>query len=301
MQIEYEEKTFENYFNAALDKKDIFFFPPGQVQEGSLGADSIADMQSRKLWKQLGFTDFSNTPLAGLPLAAMAQEMEKYLGQKIKNIPSIQGNILFQFKRSQRMIHSNAEEWHHWSEPYFRYEIYPKQHTLLAQLHLKFSADVLILYAAPAIVSMDDLVQAHIDGKIISKTNFRPAHQLTKHKRNTFVKPGNHSVACSEPSRLESFDLETEARSLRAKVLDPQAALVEFASVVTSVLRRTSYRRSFDLLMNYYGFQSLAEAPLVGAYLQMAVVRELTSIQWVIVGDPVKTPTGQEGVVKRNR
>ena len=53
MRSNYEEKTFESYFNIELDRKSSCFFPLGQVQEGVLGFDASAYTNSRKLWRDL--------------------------------------------------------------------------------------------------------------------------------------------------------------------------------------------------------------------------------------------------------
>ena len=54
MRVNYEEKTFESYFNNELDSRTSVYFPFGQVQEGSIGADSAAFSKNRRLWWRLG-------------------------------------------------------------------------------------------------------------------------------------------------------------------------------------------------------------------------------------------------------
>lgn len=55
MDAEYEEKTYENYFNAELDRRVEVYFPFGQVQEGGIGADAAAFSSDRWLWGRIGF------------------------------------------------------------------------------------------------------------------------------------------------------------------------------------------------------------------------------------------------------
>ena len=91
--------------------------------------------------------------------------MEIFLGKEIANIPDIRANIFFQYKRSEYLVTSQASEWAHWMRPYFRYDIYPEQQALLEHLNSKFQQSVLILYAAPALQDVNELVDYHCNQK----------------------------------------------------------------------------------------------------------------------------------------
>ena len=91
MRAQYEEKTFESYFNSELSSRKIFYFPPGQVQEGSMGADTVAFTKSRSLWRRLGYPYWFNLPFQGAPYREMAEEMERHLSREIADVPEIKG------------------------------------------------------------------------------------------------------------------------------------------------------------------------------------------------------------------
>lgn len=284
MRIHYEEKTFEGYFNAELARTGIFFFPPGQVQEGSMGADAIVMSRNRWLWRRLGHPYFFRVPFQGARYREMAEEMELFLKREITDVPDIQGNIFFQYKRSEYMVMKSAEEWRHWNQPYFRYEIYPEQHQLLEHLHSKFSDRVLILYAAPAVQHVSELVDLHKSGTVIGNTNFRPAHQLSGHKRNTFVEPGAHSWACSDPERLDPFSLEQSLLRFKLRPAENREAIVELANDVHEILDTSGLRRAYRTLSNLYRANELpSSTPLLKAYTRMTILRELSGIQWLVV------------------
>lgn len=284
MRIHYEEKTFEGYFNAELSRRGVFFFPPGQVQEGSLGADSVVMSRSRWLWRRLGHPYLFSVPFKGASYRRMAEEMEIYLQREITDVPNISGNIFFQYKRSEYMVLKSAGEWVNWKQPYYRYDIYQEQHELLEHLHQKFGSDVLIVYAAPAVQDVNELVDLHNTQKIIASTNFRPAHELSGHHRNTFIEPGGHSWACSDPARLEVFDFEGAVAQLRSDEQDPVATLRGIGQRVEQALRDSAYRRSFEILGELYGATALTDrTPLLKTYTTMAILREISGIQWVVV------------------
>lgn len=284
MRAQYEEKTFESYFNSELSRRGIFYFPPGQVQEGSIGADALAFNRSRWLWRRLGFPYWMRIPFKGAPYREMAEEMERHLDREITDVPEVRGNVLFQYKRSEFMVTSTADEWHHWNSPYFRYDIYPEQQALLEHLHSKFASRVLIVYAAPAIQDVSELVDLHVGQQLISRTNFRPAHELAGHKRNTFVEPGAHSVACSDPARLEAFNFEEAVLSFPQSDVENRSALIKFSKDVEEVVLQTSFARPLRTLINQRGLQDLGtRMPLLRAYATMSAVREVTGLQWLTV------------------
>jgi len=284
MRVQYEEKTFESYFNSELARRGIFYFPPGQVQEGSIGADAVAFNRSRWLWRRLGFPYWIQLPFQGAPYREMAEEMERHLDREITDVPEVRGNVLFQYKRSEYMVMASAEEWSHWNAPYFRYDIYPEQQALLEHLHSKFASRVLIVYAAPAIQDVGELVDLHVGQQLISRTNFRPAHKLSGHKRNTFVEPGAHSVACSDPVRLEAFNFEEAVLSFPPSDVENRSALIRFAKEVEKAVLQTSFARPLRTLTDQQGLQNLGDrVPLLHAYATMSAVREVTGLQWLTV------------------
>lgn len=286
MQPKYEEKTFESYFNTELDRRASIYFPFGQVQEGGIGADASAFSQNRWLWWRLGYP-FLLTPFRGVDLREVADEMETHIGREIKNIPSIKANLFFQYKRPEFITSKSGSEWPHWNQKYFRYDIYKEQQELLIHLASKFGTKALVLYASPALESVNDLVNAKQRKCLIENTNFRPATELTGHHRNTYIKSGTHSIACSDPERMERFDLLRKLETLSDNInVNNSEGVIETASLVRSVAMRDSiigaaYRRE----LNSYTDEGLDSYSLLYSIVSMSVFRELSGIQWVLAID----------------
>lgn len=280
----YEEKTFENYFNTELDSKCAIYFPFGQVQEGGMGADAGALSRNRRLWRKLGYGFWLFPEHSGIPLKEIAGEMEHVAERAIRNIPNISVNLLFQYKRPDFISNPSAAEWHLWNKDYFRYEIYESQQKLLENIHARFGKQVLAIYASPAIRSVDELVSAKINGRIIDSTNFRPAIDLKDHHKNTYCGPGTHSIACSDPERMEIFNLlEAIASRKENRQDDPHRLIVEFSSGVRSLaLEMPELGRAYSETLKQYDESGFEGYPLVKAMLSMSVLRELTGLQWLL-------------------
>jgi hypothetical protein len=284
LRIRYEEKTYESYFNAELATRGIFYFPLGQVQEGHMGGDAAVFTNEKWLWRLLGFVYGKKSPFAGVDFKAIAHLLEAALQVEIKNVPSIKVNLLLQFKRSEYMVSKLAAEWPHWKSPYYRYNICPEQQATLARIHASLGIRVLVAYAAPTIKDVHELVALHVQQKVIASTNFRPAHQLNGHDRNTFASAGTHSIACSQPERLEPFGL---LRHLQETSFDARSAVesvTELASRVTGILAEGNLAEPMRNLQKSFGVTEIAaSAPLLASYLNMLIFKQLTGVQWIAV------------------
>lgn len=279
MNTSYEEKTFENYFNAELSSLSTVYFPLGQTQEGVIGADSVAYSKNRQLWKMFGYPWFWFTPpYQGRDLQDIAQEMEHHTRASVHNIPKIKTNLLFQYKRSEYLVSPLSGEWSYWDQPYFRYEIYLKQQALLEHLENQFGQKALILYAAPAIKSVHELVDASINKQIIEKTNFQKVSKLSGHHKNTFIQAGTISKAFSQPEEIENVNLLKTLDNIKGQDFSFDK-FTSFTSTVNEVMRESNeYNRSFNALMEQYS--NLQEYEVFYGFMQMKAFRELTGIQW---------------------
>ncbi|MBV7597078.1 hypothetical protein [Aeromonas sp. sia0103] len=284
MQPKYEEKTFESYFNTELDRRTSIYFPFGQVQEGGIGADAAAMSQDHWLWHTLGFPYRHPLRFPGVDLREVANEMETLLQHKIRNIPAIKANLLFQYKRPEVITTANGAEWSHWKQRYFRYTIYKEQQVLLEHLERKFGVRALILYASPALVDIDDLVNAKLNGNLIEATNFCRSAHLQKHHRNTYIRAGNYSIACSEPEKLPLLDLISTLEQLEHRQSESNIELVlTFASLVRNIAADDPYLgKSFRSLIRPFQEIGLEKFRLLFAHVIMNVFRELTGTQWLL-------------------
>jgi len=278
----YEEKTFESYFNTELSRRSKIYFPFGQVQEGSIGADSAAMSQNLWLWKLLGYPSYRH--FTGEDLRVIADEMERHLNHAIRHIPAIKTNLLFQYKRPEVITRANGAEWPHWKQCYFRYAIYAEQQKLLQHIDGKFGSKALILYASPALADVNDLVNTKISGKIIEATNFCRVAKLHGHHRNTYIHAGLYSIACSDPEELPPFDLLATLDMLEYSRSESNIENVQtFTSLVRNATEDDPYLgSSYRALLQPLQEQGLEEYNLFFAHVAMSVFRELTGAQWLL-------------------
>ena len=277
MNTSYEEKTFENYFNGELLAFNSVVFPLGQAQEGVIGIDSAAYSKNRQLWKIFDYPWF-HPPYRGIDLQDIAWEMEHHTNASVHNIPKIKTNLLFQYKRSEYLVSPLSGQWSHWKQSYFRYEINQNQQNLLEHLESQFGQQALVLYAAPAIKSVDELVEASMKKQIIEKTNFQKVSKLSGHHKNTFIQAGTISKAFSQPEEIENVDLLKTLNNMDGQDFSFEK-LTSFTSTVNEVMQENNeYYHSFNVLMEQY--LNLKEYKVFYGFMQMKVFRELTGIQW---------------------
>jgi hypothetical protein len=286
VKVSFEEKTYENYFNAELDRVSSIFFPLGQVQEGNLGFDSSAFSSSRRLWRRLGFPFWFFPPFDGVSLRAIADEMERFLGIAINDMPSMKANILFQYKKPEFITMSSGSEWTHWNEPYFRYNVYKEQHDLLTQIETRFSSKILVLYASPAAQDINELVTLKIGRQIIVNSNFTKSSDLDGHHRNTYIKAGTHSIACSKPKKLDNLDLLNELETIgnnneTNNSENNRQFLINFRKqIVGLVYENGYYGESFRKLNSEIG--QIESYEIFQSFVVMSNFRFLTGVQWLV-------------------
>lgn len=287
MKPKYEEKTFESYFNTELDRRASIYFPFGQVQEGGIGADASGFSRSRWLWRRLGYPYLLRMPFEGVDLREAADEMEFYIDREINNIPSIKVNLFFQYKRPELITSKHGSEWVQWHQKYFRYDIYKEQQELLTHLASKLGTKALVLYASPALDSVNDLVNAKQRKCLIENTNFRPATQLAGHHRNTYIKAGAYSIACSEPERMEDFNLlrQLEAVKDSSNIRDSDSVIKTANTVRNIALQDSVFGIAYSRELNVYAEAGIDSFPLLFSIVSMSVFRELSGIQWVLAID----------------
>jgi hypothetical protein len=284
MRATFEEKTYENYFNAELDTKSDIFFPLGQVQEGYLGFDSSAFSRSHRLWRRLGFPFFFHPHFAGADLRDIADEMEHHLGIVIDDMPPMKANLLFQYKRPDYITLSSGSEWVYWHQPYFRYNIYQEQQDLLMQIHQQFHDRILILYASPAARDVNTLIRKKMSNEIIESSNFTRCHQLNGHHRNTYIQAGLHSIACSESENIESFDLISGLEQL-SNIYDKEQSnrdfIINFRKRLIEIVAENPYfgpslKLLEETLPRVYRFE------LLYSFVVMQGFKSLTGVQWLV-------------------
>ena len=290
MNLTFEEKTYEDYFNTELSQRSKIYFPLGQVQEGRLGFDSSANSVDTELWGWLGYPNVASTQYNGVSLRKVAQKMERILSRKINNMPQMKLNLLFQYKRPVYITRASGNEWSHWKKPYYRYVVNQKQQDILMQIHTAFGNDVLVTYAAPALSNVNDLVDAHINGKIIEKSNFTKAYELDSHNHNTYIQSGTHSIACSKPQEIENFNLIEAINSYpltnqNGTIKENKEFITSFGKRLIALMEDNMDNRNWIseslIRLNeiYYEFR---EFELLYSLLLMKNFRQLSGVRWLV-------------------
>lgn len=284
MRAKFEEKTYESYFNSELASQTDIYFPLGQVQEGSLGFDSSAMTRNRRLWRRLGHPFWFFPHFDGIELSEIADEMEHLLNVTLDNIPRIKANLLFQYKKPEYITMPNGSEWTYWNTPYYRYNIYKEQQELLMHIDRHFGNKVLILYASPALYDVNELVNAHLNRQIIDISNFRKASELNGHHRNTYTQAGRYSIACSEPERIDNFDLLKEINQLtydRSTDERNRYFVVDFSKQLSSIIDESEYYSESFRKLNER-FSKFAQYELLYSHLKLHNFNRLTGTQWLM-------------------
>lgn len=281
MRPEFEEKQYEGYFNVELDRRSSFFFPLGQAEEGILGFDAGAFSNSRSLFWGLGYPFFFRNIYRGATVRELAEEMNSDIEDFLNECDKIRVNLLFQYKRSDYLIESNAREWNSWNCPYYRYSISARQQNLLMRLHQRFNNEVLILYAAPAFHTYAELLSNYQSRSIISNSNFREAFELDNHRRNTFTSSGNYSIAFSNPERFENFDLFQRIQEFQPSEQRSNKEIInEFVQTVEDVMNHDEqYGPIFKELNS--ALEGMSQR-LLRNFFVMINFKFLTDVQWVV-------------------
>lgn len=279
MDVGYAEKTFETFIDAELLSKYGKGWAPGQYEEGFVGFDFYFEMSAikhffhfRKLFKYY----------RGIDITDILTYVEKKAHVILRGMPKIKTNILFQYKCPEYMTMSNASEWNNWKGAYFRFKIDSKQQKLIEDIHNSFP-QVLVLYAAPAIKTSDELYKAAAKKKIIKNTNFTEGYKLSNHKVNTYQNAGKYSIACSEPEKIESFQLEElKDRIINENNLDNRDYYIKFAEYIKTLMNKDrdnlfAYNILLKNIINEEDI-NLEEYPLINSFLIIDIFKEITGI-----------------------
>jgi hypothetical protein len=181
---------------------------------------------------------------------------------------------------------SSGSEWRHWNEPYFRYNIYKEQQDLLSQIDTVFTSRLLTLYASPAVQDVNELVDLKINRQIIASSNFKKCSSLNGHHRNTYIRAGTHSIACSDPEKSDNINLlnELELLSNSNEVNSDEtnrSFIINFRKQIVGITYENQYygnslkklNSDIDKIENYELFYS---------FLVMSNFKFLTGVQWLV-------------------
>jgi hypothetical protein len=236
MNVGYEEKTFENWFNSELAINRAVYFPFGQVQEGIIGADAV--VSQNEFYNMFEIMNIAVN--SGVDISIISSIAEEYSRKQLVGIlPSIVANVLFQYKKPEYLVRgAESRNWH--QEPYYRYriDIPTKQFDKLKNLSQNLIGKCHIIYAAPAVCNVTELQTIYAQHQLINNTNFALIENLIGHSKNTYQNGGAKSIAFSKPIEYSNFDFNAyllETRKTKSSMKnDVQSYIVEFADALTS-------------------------------------------------------------------
>ncbi len=157
---------------------------------------------------------------------------------------------------------------------------------LLMHIHTTFGSKVFVVYASPAINDINELVAIHLDRKLFEHSNFKKASELNGHGRNTYIKAGTFSIACSNPKKIEDFDLIKELEQLTETDVQEnnennRQFIKGFSKKIISLTNENKYfSTSFQKLNET--ISKVDEYELFHSFLVMRNFRQLTGAQWLI-------------------
>lgn len=274
MLVDYEEKTFESFFNSSLC--EYAPFPPyavGQRREGYIGFDASFCSSHPKLWGCF----HCGSPRIGVPM----RDIYDFFNLNIGNI-SIEANIIFQYKRPEYMKRQDAAEWNFWKQKYFRYKIYHHQQEILEKIHNEFARRAVVLYVSPTAIDERDLVSLVERGELISSSNFTEAIRLKNHNCNTYVGGNGISQAFSVQNIIHSFDFTKYIISGPQITSENVVNFLRNTEIkITNIMRHDSiYGRLFKLCIDNMVKANASRNTISRCLDVISIFTKITGVQW---------------------
>ena len=292
MKCEFEEKTYEHYHNIELLGKSNFFFPLGQVQESHFGVDAFLFSKNRNFWKLWRNIPWRRRLLWPFwPLIPEGVYLEDIYWEDIKEIidkelkVKFKFNIFIQYKRPEYLKSNRAKEFIYWKHPYYRYDIEIHQQQILSQIERRVNDQAIVVYAAPAFHTFNELFKYFGEGRLIENSNYVKPSTLDNHQRWTYVNSGTDGWAFSEPERKESIKLMDYINLVKENTREPVIMRnSEFISKTSSILvesiRSVEYlSKVFDRIIEQI---SLPEHPLGKNVIMIYICLYITKLRWGI-------------------
>jgi hypothetical protein len=202
---EFSEKTYETYFTIELANKANDYFAPGQVDEAILGFDAAFDMPFRLLHHWLPYERHRRRRrLTGIDI----REIDHLFELESSRLPSFRLNLFVQYKLPKFIETKKGTEWPSWNEPYFRYKITQHQQVALSSLEHVSRGRAKSIYAAPALLTLSELVDARRRQRIIDQSNIVGAVGLSSHKVYSYLNAGFIGKAHSDPQNFEGPSID---------------------------------------------------------------------------------------------
>ncbi|MEL7043173.1 MAG: hypothetical protein AAGL90_16765 [Pseudomonadota bacterium] len=205
MWAEFKEKPYETAFVGELRLLTNAIYAPDQCDESFLGFDASAFIPWEDLWPISPHMRWRRWRNLGGVSASEIDDFGKNLNRRL---PPFRLNFFVQFKRPQYLTSGNSKEWSTWDQNYFRYAAPTKQQMLLRKIIDKGAGRAIVVYAAAAFHSNQELFTHQANDAIIDNSNIASAAMLDGHTRFSYAQAGNFGVGHSEPENLSSPTLQ---------------------------------------------------------------------------------------------
>lgn len=184
------EKAFESAFIAEVGNNlpHQYIHSIDQILEAIWGFDAMAFFPpNHPLWRRLG-----------------APHLRGRLMRDLAGYRNVRANLFIQFKKSDRRYSKKSKPYKYWRASYYEYRIDQVQLQLLEELERRTNSTA-VIYAAPVFHLASHLVQYKQNNTIIANSNLVHAHQMSGHKRYTFINTTS-GVGFSEPEEISTLN-----------------------------------------------------------------------------------------------
>lgn len=217
------------------------------------------------------------------PGVHLRHEWWQELEDEVERFPKFKFNCFMQTKRPNRMVRSDAAEYASWKKPYFRYETFASQQQALESLAQKTAGKAIVVYACPAFHTSRELWAAIDSGQLVKQSNFCEIAKLNGHGRYSFLSSGNHGIAHSDPTPIESrpFEQALEALQDQASRQSNSAFLTETAEAIDGASERLGTLRETYKLLATTLFQD-ADSDLAKSLAKIYAFQFVCNVQLLI-------------------
>lgn len=202
---EFEEKEFEQPLYNQLTKNADNVWTPGQCFEAYIGIDYAGSVYSNEFWKRFGGYIPNGVILNDYNMGIYMEKIEKK-----RMLPNFSLNLFIQAKRPY--VHSGNKTDAIYNKKHYSFEINQRQQRILEQLNNKLRNRALLVYAAPAFGTHEELYRYTRGKNIICNTSFPKINDLSGHS-SWYYCDATSGIACSEPEEegtLSIFELIDE-------------------------------------------------------------------------------------------
>ena len=213
MRCEFEEKQYGEPLNNELSSRAPIY-APGQVFENKIGIDAALFSKNPKFWRLWQKRHRWLPPfLPGYKTGVYLEpELWDYIEETLNSdaFPQFKFNLFMQHKRPEFISSSLGKEYKRWRQPYFRYDLTPRQQDILYRLEQKVSANAIVVYGCPTFWRFRELWSFSKSHRLVENSNFVQPHDLKGHERYTFINSRKKGKAFSEPVDIERLVLLEE-------------------------------------------------------------------------------------------